>query len=141
MTSTNAYETLYYNMKNKFTVVNENCEYTLGEYMSMKANAKSAEASNLPAVRNANQNHSIAAIFSYVNDKLAVKKPPVRDKVMRRFPFRTSAAAFLSAIVACALMLSYGIFALNSSYTVPTAETEQSVIEELEEEIDKSPES
>ena len=128
-------------MKNKFTVVNENCEYTLGEYMSMKANAKSAEASNLPAVRNANQNHSIAAIFSYVNDKLAVKKPPVRDKVMRRFPFRTSAAAFLSAIVACALMLSYGIFALNSSYTVPTAETEQSVIEELEEEIDKSPES
>ena len=141
MTSTNAYETLYNNMKNKFTVVNENCEYTLGEYMSMKANAKSAEASNLPAVRNANQNHSIAAIFSYVNDKLAVKKPPVRDKVMRRFPFRTSAAAFLSAIVACALMLSYGIFALNSSYTVPTAETEQSVIEELEEEIDKSPES
>ena len=140
MTSTNAYETLYNNMKNKFTVVNENCEYTLGEYMSMKANAKTAETSNLPAVRNANQNHSIAAIFSYVNDKLAVKKPPVRDKVIRRFPFRTSAAAFLSAIVGCALMFSYGIFALNSSYTVPTAENDQSVIEEIEE-INESPES
>ena len=128
----NAYETLYNNMKNKFTVVNENCEYTLGEYMSKKANAKS-EATNLPAVRNSNQNHSIAAIFSYVNNKLTLKKPPVREKVIKKFPFRTSAAAFLSAIVACALMFSYGIFALNSSYTVPTAETEQSITEGIEE--------
>lgn len=130
--ATNVYETLYNNMKNKFTVVSENSEYTLGEYMSMKANAKT-EKSNLPIARNANQNHSIAAIFTYVNDKLAVKNPPVREKVMRKFPFRTSAAAFLSAIVACALMFSYGIFSLNSSYTVPTAETEDSVVEEIEE--------
>ena len=139
MTS-NAYETLYNNLKNKFTVVSENNEYTLGEYMSMKANAKTANTSNLPAVRNENQNHSISAIFSYVNEKLAVKTPPVREKVMRKFPMRTSAAAFLSAIVGCALMFSYGFFALNSVYSVPTAETEQSVVEEIEE-TEVTPES
>ena len=132
MTTYTAYENLYNNMKNKFTVVSEGSDYTLGEYMSMKANAKNA-SKNLPAVKNSSQNNSITAIFSYVNEKLAVKNPPVREKVMRKFPFRTSAAAFLSAIVACALMFSYGLFALNSSYTVPTAETESSVTEELEE--------
>ena len=40
MTTTSTYETLYNNMKSKFTVVNDNGEYTLGEYMSMKANEK-----------------------------------------------------------------------------------------------------
>ena len=132
MTTVNAYEALYNNMKEKFTVVSDGSEYTLGEYMSMKANAKT-EKSNLPAVRNASQNHAISAIFTYVNEKLTVKKPPVRDKVIKRFPFRTSAAAFLSAIVACALMFSYGIFALNSSYTVPTADAEENVVEEIDE--------
>ncbi len=132
MTTNNAYETLYKKMKNTFTVVNDNSECTLGEFMSMKANAKATQ-SNLPAVRNANQNNAISAIFSYVNDKLTVKKPPVRDKVIRRFPFRTSAAACFSAIVACALMFSYGFFTLNTSYTVPTAETEDTVIEEIAE--------
>ena len=131
MATMNAYETLYNNMKEKFTVVNDNCEYTLGEYMSMKANKKTA--SNLPAVKNESQSHAISAIFTYVNDKLTVKKPPVRDKVIKRFPFRTSAAAFLSAVVACALMFSYGIFALNSTYTTPTVDTEQNITEEIEE--------
>ena len=37
MASINVYETLYKNMKEKFTVVNDGCEYTLGEYMSVKA--------------------------------------------------------------------------------------------------------
>ena len=138
MTS-NAYETLYNNMKTKFTVVNDNSEYTLGEYMSMKANAKS-ESSNLPAVKNSTQNHSLSSIFSYVNEKLAIKKPPVREKVMKKFPFRTSAAAFLSAIVVCALMFSYGIFALNSSNIVPTVDSEESITEQVEE-VTASPEA
>ncbi len=132
MTSTNAYETLYNNMKNKFTVVSDNSEYTLGEYMMMKANAKSA-STNLPAARNNIQNHAISAIFSYVNEKLTVKKAPVRDKIMKKFPFRTSAAAFLSALVACALMFSYGLFSLRSGAVVPTVETEENITEEVEE--------
>ena len=139
MATTNAYETLYNNMRTKFTVVNDNSEYTLGEYMSMKANPV-ADASNLPATRTASPNHSITSIFSYVNEKLTVKKPPVRDKVIRRFPFRTSAAAFMTAIVACALMFSYGLFALKAGNIVPTVETEQSVTEEIEE-VTETPEA
>ena len=119
-------------MKDRFTVTNEGCEHTLGEYMSMKANAKSA-SKNLPATRNVSQNNSIVAIISYVNEKLAVKNPPVREKVMRKFPFRTSAAAFLSGVVACVLMFSYGILALNASFTAPTVETETSITEEIDE--------
>ncbi len=130
MASLNAYETLYNNMKNKFAVVSENCEYTLGEYMSMKANAKAA-SSNLPAVRNASQAPAISAIFTYINDKLTVKAPPIREKVIKRFPLRTTAAAFLTSIVACALMFSYGIFALRSDTTVPTV-AEDAVTEEIE---------
>ena len=132
MATNNPYETLYNNMRTKFTVVNDNSEYTLGEYMSMKANPV-AEASNLPATRSSSPNHSITSIFSYVNEKLTVKKPPARDKVIRRFPFRTSAAAFMTAIVACALMFSYGLFALKAGNIVPTADTEPTVTEEIEE--------
>lgn len=135
----NAYETLYNTMRNNFTVVNNNHEYTLGEYMSMKANARSNEA-NLPVAAGESSSGSISAIVTYVSEKLAVTKPPVRDKVIRKFPFRTSAAAFLSAMVACALMFSYGLFALNSSTTVPTADNEQTseceIIEETNEDFE-----
>ena len=40
MNTVNAYEALYTNMKNRFTVVNDNSEYSLGEYMLMKAGKK-----------------------------------------------------------------------------------------------------
>lgn len=137
MTSTTAYETLYNNMKTKFTVVSENNEYTLGEYMSKKANSDT-NSPKLPAARNDSQAHTLSAIFSYVNEKLTVKKPPVREKVMRKFPLRTTAAAFLTGIVGCALMLTYGIFALNASKTtVPTVETEDTVITEEIDQINK----
>ena len=134
MTSTNAYETLYNNMKTKFTVVSDSNEYTLGEYMSKKANANT-NSKNLPAAKSEVQSNALSSIFSYVNEKLTVKKPPVREKVMRRFPLRTTAAAFLTGIVGCALMLTYGIFALNASNTtVPTVDTEDIVItEEIDE--------
>ena len=68
MTNMTAYDKLYMSMKNKFTVTADNCEYTLGEYMSKKAGAR-AESSNLPvtAVRT-NQVSTISAIFSYVNE-------------------------------------------------------------------------
>lgn len=121
MNTVNAYENLYVNTKNRFTVVNDNCEYTLGEYMLMKAGAKK-EKSNLPAARtNASNQTAITAFFKYVNDKLTVKKPPVKDKTIKSFPFRTSAAAFLSAIVACTLVISYGAITMRSvNSTVPT---------------------
>ena len=133
MTSTSAYETLYNNMKKHFTVISDNNEYTLGEYMSMKAEAKSEAATKLPAVRSAAaDNHSMTAIISYVNEKLTVKKAPVKDKTMRAFPFRTSMAAALSAVVACALIFSYGIFAVNGAGNTPATVDVSEEISECE---------
>ena len=115
----NVYENLYENMKNRFTVVNDNCEYTLGEYMLEKAGMKK-EKSNLPAVRCASSaDKAVVAFFRYVNDKLTLKAPPVKDKTIKRFPFRTSLAAMLSAVIACTLVISYGSAAMNKANNLP----------------------
>jgi hypothetical protein len=106
MATQSVYETLYCNIKDRFTVVNNNCEYTLGDYMRMKAGAKSKK-NNLP-VANSVKPAPITAFFKYVNDKLALKAPPVKDKTIRAFPFRTSIAALCSAILACTVIFSYG---------------------------------
>lgn len=133
MNTTSVYEDLYINMKNRFTVVSENTEYTLGDYMLMKAGQK--KESNLPAMRsNASANKPISAFFRYINDKLALKAPPSKDKTIRRFPFRTSAAAVLSAVIACTLAISYGAATLRGSNVAPsTAEVTETVEEETQE--------
>jgi hypothetical protein len=114
MTSYNAYEKLFNNMKNGLTVVNDNGEYSLGDYMLMKA-GKQKEISTLPAQRtDSSSQRAITALFSYVNEKLAVKEPPAKDKIIKSFPLRTSAAALLSAVLACTLVLTYGATAANS---------------------------
>lgn len=130
----NVYENLYENMKNRFTVVNDNCEYTLGEYMLARAGMKK-EKSNLPAVRTASsKDKAVVAFFRYVNDKLTVKAPPVKDKTIKRFPLRTSAAAVLSAIVACTLVISYGAATLRGTSSLPSTveyveSAEQDIVE------------
>lgn len=129
----NVYENLYENMKNRFTVVNDNCEYTLGEYMLARAGMKQ-EKSNLPAVRTASStDKAVVAFFRYVNDKLTLKAPPVKDKTIKRFPLRTSAAAVLSAIVACTLVISYGSVTLRGASDNLPATVEY--VESAEEEI------
>ena len=124
MNTANVYEELYANMKNRFTVVNDNSEYTLGEYMLMKAGQK--KASKLPVAKNSSAvaEKPITAFFKYVNDKLALKAPPAKDKTIRRFPFRTSCAAVLSAVIACTLAISYGSATLRNggSVTPPSLE-------------------
>ena len=139
MTNMTAYDKLYESMKNKFTVTADNCEYTLGEYMSKKANAR-AEESNLPvATVKTNQPSTISAIFSYVNDKLAVKKEPVKDKTMRAFPFRTSIAACFSALVACAFIFSFGVFTMKGANTLPaTVDADDTEIVEVVESISEN---
>ena len=105
------YEILLDTMKSRFTVECEMGDCTLGEYMLLKANEKKevraltvAEAGAL--VKN---EHGVPAIISYVNDKLTIKTPPVKDKTIKAFPFRASASAFLSAAVACAFIFSFGL--------------------------------
>ncbi len=110
MTSTNVYDKLYNSTKAKFTVMNGENEYTLGEYMLMKA-GKKTEKSKLPAARAINgKAKPVSTIFSYINDKMTIKNPPAKDKTIKRFPMRTSAAAFLSALVMSALALSFALF-------------------------------
>lgn len=136
MNTVNAYEKLYNNMKNRFTVINDNCEYTLGEYMLMKA-GKKKEISNLPAVNNASNEKAVTAFFKYVNDKLTVKAPPVKDKTIKSFPFRTSAAALLSAVVTCTLVLSFGSITMRNAGNTPpaTVEVTESAIDTETEDI------
>ena len=126
MTTSNAYDALYENMKNRFTVVNDGSEYTLGEYMLMKA-ANKPESAKLPvATKSAvtRADNAVALFVSYVNDKLTIKQPPVKDKTIRAFPFRTSLSALLSAVVACTFTLCFGIIGarmLSSDNTVDEA--------------------
>lgn len=114
-TSMNAYERLYNNMKTRFTVVNGESECSLGEYMLIKA-GKKKESSALP-VANATlrQPSAVVSFVNYINDRLMVKEAPAKDKVMRAFPFRTAAAAVLSALLVCTFVVSYGAASLNSA--------------------------
>ena len=112
-TSTNAYEQLYTNLKNRFTVVEGNEECTLGEYMLNKTCKEESYA--LPVVTaKVHQPSAVTNFVSYINDKLMVKEAPQKDKVMRAFPFRTVAAAFLSAILVCSFVISYGATNLSN---------------------------
>ena len=116
---TNAYENLYKNIKNSMTIVENNKEYNLAEYMLMQANKEeTAEESTILPVAAKNYaavgEKALSAVVSYVNDKLTIKEPPVKDKTIIAFPFRASASALLSAVACCALVLSIGIFGMGS---------------------------
>ena len=114
-TSMNCYEKLYNNMKARFTVVNGDSECSLGEYMLMKA-GKKKESSALPiAAATLRQPTAIVSFVNYMNDKLMVKAAPQKDKVMRAFPFRTAAAAILSALLVCTFVVTYSATALNTT--------------------------
>ncbi len=115
---TNAYENLYKNLKNSMTIVENNKEYNLAEYMLMQANKEPEEESTILPVAAKNYaavgEKALSAVVSYVNDKLTIKEPPVKDKTIIAFPFRASASALLSAVACCALVLSIGIFGMGS---------------------------
>ena len=111
----NNYDKLYENMKQRFTVLNENEEYSIGEYMLMKADVKKTDAALPVAMRSTatNTERAVANIVTYVNDKLTIKQAPVQEKTIKAFPFRASASAFLSAAVACSFMLSVCLIGVN----------------------------
>ena len=113
--TTSNYDRLYENMKQRFTVLNENEEYSIGEYMLMKADVKKTDAALPVAMRSTatNTERAVANIVTYVNDKLTIKQAPVQEKTIKAFPFRASASAFLSAAVACSFMLSVCLIGVN----------------------------
>jgi len=114
-TSINAFEKLYINLKNRFTVVNDDREYSLGEYMLIKA-GKKKENRELPvAEAKFKQPGAVVTFVSFINDKLMVREAPQKDKVMRAFPFRTAAAAVLSALLLCTFVITYSATVLNGT--------------------------
>ena len=135
MTQTNNYDKLYENMKQRFTVSADNQEFTLGEYMLMKAESKKTETvnSNLPvAVQTAVTRSEMAMsnIVSFVDDKLTIKQAPVKDKTIRSFPLRASASAFLTAAVACAFVLSFALIGVKALSSPAPTTSEVTVDEE-----------
>ncbi len=122
-TTMNAYDALYTNLRQQFTVIHNGQECTVGDFMRMKANKRAETA--LPIATTTARNTSLATVVEYINDKLTVKQAPIKDKTIRNFPFRTSLSAILSATAACALIFSCGVFALNGKTALPyTAEAE-----------------
>ena len=106
MNSYNVYEKLYANTKTAFTIVKNDQQYSLGEYMLMKAGNK-----RLPAERTENTGNSIVTkSFSYVKEKLNAKNAPKKERTMKKFPLRTAASALLSAIIVSSLAISFGAF-------------------------------
>ena len=132
--ATSSYDTLYENLKNRYTVVSDGSEYTLGDFMLMKAKKKASEPeakrSNLPVAVKSRGERAVAQIVSFVSDKLTIKKPPVKDKTIRAFPFRASASAFLSAAVACSFLLCFCVIGARLIKTgTPISEGEASITE------------
>lgn len=133
-TASNAYETLYSNLKNTFAVVENGRELTLGASMLMRAE-KSAESESMLTVTGTITNDTtFGAIVTYVNNKLAISSAPEKVKTLRRFPVRSSISAIFTAVAACALVFSFGIFALTGNSTSPIS-ADASQDEMVEDEI------
>ena len=131
--TTNCYDKLYENMRQRFTISSDSAEYTIGEFMLMKADVKKAENAALPvAVQTAvtKSETAVTNIVSFVDDKLTIKQAPVKDKTIKSFPFRASASAFLTASVACAFVLSFALIGARTLSTPAPAVNE--VIEQTD---------
>ena len=132
--NTNSYDRLYENMKQRFTVSADNTDYTIGEYMLMRADVKKTENTALPvAVQTAvtKSEKAVSGLVTFVDDKLTIKEPPVKDKTLKAFPFRASASAFLTASVACAFILSFALIGVKTLST-PAPEANDIVVEQDE---------
>lgn len=106
--NTNVYDTLYNNMKQRFTVVSGENEYTLGGYMLMKAREKSGKQSLPVAKTSENRPMALKSVFSYIGRKLAVKEQPAPERTIKAFPLRTALSAVCSALLICTLTFSFG---------------------------------
>ncbi|HBJ19044.1 MAG TPA: hypothetical protein DDY70_04825 [Clostridiales bacterium] len=115
----NAYEALYRNMKNRFTVVSGNNEYTLGGYMRMKAKEQT-ENTALPMEIQATRPTALRAVASYINEKLLVKELPAPEKTTRAFPFRAALAALCSALLLSSVVVSFAAIPKNTE-TAPSS--------------------
>lgn len=134
---TNNYDKLYENMKQRFTISSEGGEYTIGEYMLMKADVKKNDATLPVALRSTATKSEVAVanFVSFVNDKLTIKEPPVKDKTIKAFPLRASASAFLSAAVACAFVFSFALVGARALSATESTVEATNVSEQASEDV------
>lgn len=134
----NAYEALYRNMKNRFTVVSGSKEYTLGGYMRMKAKEKEENIA-LPMDIQVNRQTALRSIASYINEKLLVKELPAPEKATRAFPFRAALSALCSALLLSSVILSCAMLPLRTEEnTAPASLSPTESAEEAEKEKELS---
>lgn len=130
----NPYDALYTNLKNKLTVVADEREYTVGDYMLMKAGQ--ATSQDLAVTPISADQRAIVTFVNFVNERLTVKNPPRKDRTIRRFPLRTSMSALLSAVAASVLMISCCIYAVAGigdstvPYTADNADVAEVIVDE-----------
>ncbi len=113
-----SYDTLFNNLKNQFTVVNDNCEYTLGGYLRMKANEKTGNA-GLPSELTEKNGGAVTRFVHAVEDTFAVTEIPSPEKTIKAFPFRTALSSCLAAMVVLSLGISLlvpGFFSQKTEY-------------------------
>ena len=119
----------------------------LGEYMLAKAQKKHSSA--LVSRANAKENalpvpvsgseSRIAALISYVQEKLTVKEAPIKNKTIRKFPIRSSLTAFGSAMVVCSLVIVCAFLGLK---TMPEAYSgENYIAQETEADVEDTNET
>ncbi len=111
MTTYNAYDKLYNNLRTTFAVQDETGrECTLGELMLAKAAKKRTAA----ALSKEKSKKALTAVYRFINERLTIKEAPAKEKTISSFPVRTSLASLFSAVVTCALILSCGIIGVRS---------------------------
>lgn len=139
MANTTKYDRLYLNMKENLTVENSDC--TLGEFMLMKAAEKKQEAALPVAIRPSasRSERTVALVCNYIEDKLTIKAEPEKDTVIRSFPLRTTAAAFLCAIVVSTFIVSISV--IGAKLLTPKRATNIRTIDASQTEVVESTES
>ena len=147
MSATMTYNELYTKMVNKFTIEKNDKDYKLGEYMLAKARkrkevtpiSKSQATESALPMPIAAKDSRVAALISYVQDKLTVKEAPIKNKTIRKFPIRSSLTAFGSAVVACSLVVVCAFFSLKA---MPTVNGEENYIaQDTENELEEKTET
>lgn len=106
---TNAYETLYQEMKDRFTVVKGENEYTLGAYMRMKAQEmREMTVAPIESEKPSAKKFDLRSFFEKLKEKFALKEAPSAEKTIKAFPIRTSASALCAAVLLCTVLFTYG---------------------------------
>ncbi len=107
----NAYDELYSNLQARFTATHDGREYTVGEWMLQRASKRNAAITSVETETSLATTGALRGVAAYISERLLCREPE-KTSTIKRFPLRTSVSAIFSAIAACALIFSLGVFIL-----------------------------